>query len=188
MNLGTRRVWGPVAAAIAAALVCVTAFQAQPYRLLYNVTESMPLGWYLLRLEQPSVDTIPVGATVAYHPLIPAWAAGRYHYRPEHTFIKTIGAVPGEVLHTEARRVFACPSVPATLDPRKPGCRALGEVREQDSLGKPIPFEHRWHAHIIPPGFYYLYAGRRPESFDSRYQGLIPAERILGGARYLQKE
>lgn len=185
MHLGTQRVWLPVAIAILLSLLVVTGFYQQSWRLLYNVTESMPTGWYLLERESPRAEWLLPGTSVAYHPVIPNWARLRYNYKPEHTFVKAIGAVPGEVLHTEGRHVFACPTVTAAQDPRKPDCRELGEVLEEDSKGRPMPFEHPWKAHIIPEGYYYLYAGRRPGSFDSRYQGLIPQERILGRIIYL---
>lgn len=185
MNLGTQRVWRPVVVAILLTLLVVVGFYQQPYRLLYNVTESMPTGWYLLERKPPQADWLLPGTAVAYHPVIPSWAHSRYNYTPEHTFVKTIGAVPGEVLHTQGRRVYACPSAAATQDPRMPDCRSLGELLTVDSKGRPMPYDHPWKAFVIPDGYYYLYSGFSPRSFDSRYQGLIPQAQILGSIVYL---
>lgn len=170
------------ALALAGALL-VGAFICQPYRLLRNVTASMPIGWYLLdKSERPGV--FPVGTAIAYYPRIPGWAEGRYPWREDRLLIKRIGAGPGDVLHTVGMTDYRCPNRSAAAHPER-ACQRLGTKLSRDSDGRPIPDVPRWDRFRLPEGRYYMYGDGLEHSFDSRYQGLIAYERIAGTIRRL---
>lgn len=103
----------------------------------------------------------------------PSWAVGRY--APDGAeFIKTIGAVSGEILKLRhnGRTVLAC----------QPGgsCQVLGTALTRDSHGRPLPLPPFEDGEVIPSGMVYVRSNRVPNSYDSRYIGLVPARDIRG--------
>lgn len=164
------------------ALLALGAWQLSqsPYRLLINDTPSIPYGPYLLTLQGSEWEP-QVGELITYAPLIPDWAWGRAS--SAKTYTKFIGAVPGEWIQVEGRQLWACPSRESSAK----DCRDLGKVLAKDSKGLPIPPPSQtWGTGMkIPAGYYFVSALRIPNSFDSRYQGLIPRERIFGTTRPL---
>lgn len=156
----------------------------QPYRLYYNNTQSMPIGWYLSKRSELNAINPKQEDILTYRPLIPYWAENIIPWSSKSTFIKKVGAIPGEYLYSRPEGIYACPVKIAFPEQDPLRCRFLGAVISKTQKGDPIPLQElpRWEAYRIPEGYYYMYSDRVPNSFDSRYQGLIPKHRLLGYA------
>lgn len=164
------RAWrqGPLVRALMLTGVAVVVLQAVPelpVRPLIVTTASVPRGLYLLR---DDVQDLRRGEMVAFEYRSPDWAAGRY-LRDRSSIAKYILAVPGEQLRRDEHRLEACP--PAGE------CRDLGLVATHDSAGRPMQAD--LDGVTIPADQYYMGSQARG-SYDSRYYGLIPVDRIAG--------
>jgi len=58
----------------------------------------------------------------------------------------------------------------------------LGRAKDKDRYGKYV--ENFKYNGVIPEGYYFL-MGAHPDSYDSRYYGLVPRERIVGKVLYV---
>ena len=130
--------------------------------LIWNRTESMPLGWYWLHRGEHAAR----GDTVAFP--IPASVRQMVHergYLQDGAYlIKTVVALPGDRVCTEG----------AVL---RVNGRSLGAVLEEDRAGRPLP-----HAEVcaaVEAGEVYV-ASEHPRSFDSRVFGAIRLGEIRG--------
>jgi conjugative transfer signal peptidase TraF len=135
-----------------------------PVQLVYNVSPSVPLGWYL----RVPTHRLAVGMFVIAHlPPAAARLAARRGYLPLTVpVVKRIAAVPGELV-CERSRVLS-------IDGR-PVARALRE----DAQHRPLPV---WSGCVtLAPGEYLL-LGLAPDSYDSRYFGPVAGRAILGRA------
>lgn len=141
----------------------------QPWRLAFNVTPSEPMGLYAY---QNQGRTPNLGELIRFRYTAPIWAYGRY--APDGSvFLKRVGAVAGEVIQIEGPQVFAC-------NPH--GCRLLGQALEKDSAGRALPAPPASMAGVIPAGAVYMQSVEVPNSYDSRYFGLIYQSKVLGPA------
>ncbi|GKS84385.1 S26 family signal peptidase [Acidovorax sp. SUPP1855] len=145
-------------------------------QVVYNLSDSVPVGWYRIKpADSPprplSVDSIvltPLPADVA------ALAAQR-GYLPSHIpLLKRVGAVaPQHVCIVEG--VVRIDGVPAAA------------ALPADRMGRPLPsWPQCRHLH---PAELFLLSTTNPASFDSRYFGPIAASAVIGTAQpiYLEK-
>lgn len=136
-----------------------------------NGTESMPRGFWL---SLPFRGDLEPGQYVAV--CLPAsWQVKHYVGPGSCTtgvapVLKTIGAVPGDVVEMDADGVTINGQ---RLDNTAP--------LTADSVGRPLaawPFGR----YVVTPGEVFLFSSYSAKSFDSRYLGPIEVERIIARA------
>ena len=135
-------------------------------RLIYNPSDSVPVGWYRV---DPS-DAPRVGSIVltTLPPDAAALAAQRGYLPTRVPLLKRVGAVaPQEVcIAGSSVRIDGVPSA---------------AVLRADRLGRPLP---SWRqCRRLRPGELFLLSRTNPASFDSRYFGPVSASAVIGVAR-----
>ncbi|CAQ44859.1 S26 family signal peptidase [Stenotrophomonas maltophilia] len=169
-RLRARIVLASLSACGLAALAWAAFVQPLP-RLVYNPSDSVPIGWYRIG----SSDALHVGAIVltTLPPDAAALAAQR-RYLPAHVpLLKRVGAVaPQHVCVFDA--LVWIDGVP------------VAAVLPADRLGRPLP---SWpHCRRLEAGELFLLSSTNPASFDSRYFGLVSASAVIGVAHSLWLE
>ena len=155
--------------ALLAATAVLSSIAAKPVtRLLWNASESVPIGLYRL---QPT-DRLFVTELVAIEPPEPFatfLAEGRYLPRGI-PMLKRVLALPGQTVCREELRI--------TVDKTE-----MGVAREHDSRGRPLPV---WQGcHVVADGEVFLMNWQSANSLDGRYFGALPASAIVGRAEPL---
>nr|CUV27722.1 putative conjugal transfer TRAF transmembrane protein [Ralstonia solanacearum] len=158
-----------------AALAWVS-FATPSAHVVYNPSNSVPVGWYHVVPVNPSADSLHVGSIVlARLPVEPAVLAAQRGYLPPHIpLLKRIGAVaPQHVCIVDG--VVRVDSVP------------VAAVLRADRLGRPLSSWPQCRA--LAKGELFLLSVTNPASFDSRYFGPIAASAVIGEARpiYLER-
>ena len=156
--------WGTLAAVAAGILlVVVPSLQGRTPRFLWNVSPSVPLGFYRI---QPG--TLRRGDLVITRlPSEIAELANRRGYLPKSAhLIKFVLAIAGDRVCRFGDRIFVRGVLVA---------RAL----PHDSLGRLMP---SWHGcqRLVSGNLFLLAEG--PKSFDSRYFGVVSASDVVGRA------
>ena len=137
-------------------------------RIVYNPSDSVPLGWY--RIGPP--DSLHVGSIVlARLPADAAALAAQRGYLPEHIpLLKRIGAMSPQQVCIENYIV------------RIDGV-AVVDVRAADGRGRPLS---AWQqCRRLRDGELFLLSATNPASFDSRYFGPIAVSAVIGSAQPL---
>ncbi|MGY6268661.1 S26 family signal peptidase [Achromobacter denitrificans] len=147
---------------------------AQPLpRLIYNPSDSVPVGWYHVQpLDHRAASlprTLSVGSIVLTR--LPAGAAAlaaQRGYLPEHIpLLKRVGAVAPQHVCIVAGQV-RIDGVP------------VAAALSTDRLGRPLSF---WpQCRRLMPGELFLLSVTNPASFDSRYFGPVSASAVIGVA------
>ena len=130
--------------------------------VLWNRTDSEPLGVYTRSLQPPAIGRlIAFRAPAAAFP----YADGRMAYLRRVPILKQIAAAEGDLVCVRdgVLAINGRPTAPVyARDPRGRalpqwnGCRRLGVTE------------------------YFVYSDRIPNSFDSRYYGPVPGDQVLG--------
>ena len=153
-----------------AALAWAAFVQPLP-RLVYNPSDSVPVGWYRIG----SSDALHVGAIVltTLPPDVAALAAQRRYLPARVPLLKRVGAVaPQHVCVFDA--LVWIDGVP------------VAAVLAADRLGRPLP---SWpHCRRLEAGELFLLSSTNPVSFDSRYFGPVRAAAVIGVAHPLWLE
>ncbi len=137
-------------------------------RIVYNPSDSVPLGWY--RIGPP--DSLHVGSVVlAQLPTDAAALAAQRGYLPEHIpLLKRIGAMSPQQVCVQDHII------------RIDGV-ALAIALTADSRGRPLPV---WqHCRPLRNGELFLLSATNPASFDSRYFGPVAVSAVIGSAQPL---
>ena len=133
--------------------------------LVYNPSDSVPVGWYRIG---PS-DALRVGAIVltTLPPDAAALAAQRRYLPARVPLLKRVGAIaPQEVCISG--RIVRIDGVPSAA------------VLPADRWGRPLP---SWQqCRRLEPGELFLLSTTNPASFDSRYFGPVRASDVIGVA------
>ena len=134
-------------------------------RLVYNPSDSVPIGWYRIG----SSDALHVGAIVltTLPPDVAALAAQRRYLPARVPLLKRVGAVaPQHVCVFDA--LVWIDGVP------------VAAVLAADRLGRPLP---SWpQCRQLRPGELFLLSATNPVSFDSRYFGPVSTSAVIGVA------
>lgn len=141
--------------------------------IIYNPSDSVPVGWYRIY----PADSLHVGSIVlAQLPADVAAFAAQRGYLPSHIpLLKRVGAVAPQhvcILDDQVR----IDGVP------------VAAVLPADRLGQPLP---AWpQCRVLAEGELFLLSTTNLASFDSRYFGPIPASAVIGVAQpiYLEKQ
>jgi conjugative transfer signal peptidase TraF len=146
--------------------VLVAPVVAEPVPLyVWNVSESVPVGLYRL---QPA-DRLFVTDLVAIQPP-----------EPLATFLDLNGYLPAGI--PMLKRVLALPGQKVCRSGRTISVDAIdvGEARERDSRGRPLPV---WHGcRVVGEGELFLMNWQSEDSLDGRYFGPIAASSVIGRA------
>lgn len=143
-------------------------------RLIYNPSDSVPVGWYRVDPSSNRTDSLPRPLSVGSIVLVPlpaeaATLAAQRGYLPTRVpLLKRVGAIaPQEVcIAGSSVRIDGVPSA---------------AVLRVDRLGRPLP---SWRqCRRLRPGELFLLSRTNPASFDSRYFGPVSASAVIGVAR-----
>jgi conjugative transfer signal peptidase TraF len=149
--------------AFALATLAWSAFGTHGPRLVYNASDSVPMGWYRIR----HADSLTVGNIVLAR-LPAAWAefAERRGYLPARIpILKRIGAVAPQQVCIRGRIVH----VDGVL---------AGAALPHDRLGRSMP---AWEVcRRLAGDELFLLSNDNPASFDSRYFGPISSSTVVG--------
>jgi len=171
-RIRARLVLAGITACGLAALAWAAFVQPLP-RLVYNPSDSVEVGWYLvdpLHLRAGSLPwAAPVGSIVltTLPPDAAALAAQRRYLPARVPLLKRVGAVaPQHVCIFDA--LVWIDGVP------------VAAVLSADRMGRPLP---SWpHCRRLEPGELFLLSATNPASFDSRYFGPVSAAAVIGVA------
>jgi conjugative transfer signal peptidase TraF len=166
-----------VLSACGLAALAWASFAMPSARVVYNPSNSVPVGWYRIELVNSLADSLQVGSIVLA-PLpeeVAALAAQRGYLPPHIPLLKRVGAVaPQHVCIVNG--VVRIDGVP------------VAAVLRADRLGRPLPSWPQCRA--LAEGELFLLSVTNPASFDSRYFGPIAASTVIGKAQpiYLEKQ
>ncbi|EJQ7927582.1 S26 family signal peptidase [Pseudomonas aeruginosa] len=175
-RLRARIVLAGLAACGLAALAWASFVQPLP-RLIYNPSDSVPVGWYRVdplhhrpgSQSRPLPPSLRVGSIVltTLPPDAATLAAQRGYLPARVPLLKRVGAVaPQQVCVFDA--LVWIDGVP------------VAAVRPADRLGRPLP---SWpQCRQLRPGELFLLSSTNPASFDSRYFGPVSASAVIGVA------
>lgn len=160
-------------AAVGLAALAWAAFVQPLPRLIYNPSDSVPVGWYRVDPQRHGADSLPralsVGSIVltTLPPDVAALAAQR-GYLPAHVpLLKRVGAVAPQHVCIVAGQVHI-DGVP------------VAAALPADRLGWPLPSLPLCRR--LEPGELFLLSVTNPASFDSRYFGPVSASAVIGVA------
>ena len=148
----------------ASALVATAALEPLPL-CVWNVSASVPIGLYSLR----PAENFQVTDLLAIKPPEPLAA-----------FLDLNGYLPVGV--PMLKRVLALPGQTVCRNGQTIAVDGInvGEARERDGRGRPLPV---WHGcRVIADGDVFVMNWRSAESLDSRYFGPLPASAVIGRA------
>ncbi len=165
-----------MSATLGLAALAWAAFVKPPARVVYNVTDSVPVGWYRIEPVLDSASSPPhalhVDSIVLTRlPAEPAALAAQRGYLPSHIpLLKRVGAVPPQhvCILDGIVRIDGVPSA---------------AVLRADRWGRVLP---DWHGcRALRDGEIFLLSNTNPASFDSRYFGPVAASSVIGLAQPL---
>ncbi|MCL4777300.1 MAG: S26 family signal peptidase [Gammaproteobacteria bacterium] len=138
-------------------------------RVIYNPSDSVPVGWYRVDPPRHRADLLPVDSIVLTRlPHGAAELAAQRGYLPAHVpLLKRVGAVAPQQVCVVGRNV-RIDGVPAA------------DALPADRWGRPLP---SWQeCRQLRSGELFLLSVTNPASFDSRYFGPIAASDVIGVA------
>jgi conjugative transfer signal peptidase TraF len=148
-------------------------------RVIYNPTDSVPIGWYRVdpfdRLADPLHNPVQVDSIVLAHlPAQAALLAAQRDYLPLGIpLLKRVGAIAPQEVCVVGRSV-RIDGVP------------VAAALAADHLGRPLP---AWQqCRRLRPGELFLLSTINPASFDSRYFGPVATSAVIGLAHPLWLE
>jgi conjugative transfer signal peptidase TraF len=149
----------------AVAFLLASTGEQSPKRLIWNASESVPIGLYRLR----PLRKLAVTDLVAVQPPEPlATSLSEGGYLPRGIpMLKRILALPGQTVCRD-HLTIAVDDI------------ALGQARERDGHGRLLPV---WQGcRVVADGEVFLMNWQSADSLDGRYFGVLPATVIIGRA------
>ena len=155
--------------AVGVALIAIPATGILPPILLYNPSESAPLGWYRIEaIDEISRDDL----VVANLPTDASKLAAQRGYLPTGIpVIKTVAALDGDMVCEEngLLQINGLPTV---------------QVLAADKAGRPLPSPWKTCRQLREDEVLLL-SHRTPDSFDGRYFGVVQRTDIIGRADWM---
>ena len=159
-------------AMLGAAALALSSIAAKPAKYyIWNASASVPIGLYRMR---PN-GKLFVTELVAVEPPEPlsTFLSERGYLPRGVPILKRVLALPGQTVCRDRLTI--------TVDDM-----ALGEARERDSRGRPLP---TWQGcRVIAEGEVFLMNWQSADSLDGRYFGVLPTTAIIGRAEPLWTE
>jgi conjugative transfer signal peptidase TraF len=149
----------------AAAALVLSSIEAKSPLYIWNVSESVPIGLYHVR----PAERLAVTDLVVVQPPEPlASFLDLNGYLPIGVpMLKRVLALPGQTVCRTGLTV--------TVDNIE-----MGEARERDGRGRPLPV---WRGcRVVAGDEVFLMNWQSPDSFDGRYFGPMPASSVIGHA------
>lgn len=148
-----------------------TAMAHAGYTVIANLTPSVPGGLYLANQNSTALSR---GQIVSFFPHNAAAEHGfkRGWIKPGGAYIKRVAALAGDMVCVDAELAVATNGVgePATYT-------RFGPVAEADREGRPLPHELSGCTRV-PSGYFLPVGDALPNSFDGRYYGFVPVDKI----------
>jgi conjugative transfer signal peptidase TraF len=160
--------WRWLAISLGGVALLATSFAKPRPVLLWNASDSAPIGLYMLRANQPLVRGDMVAATLAepYRSL----AYTRRYLPRDVPLIKQIAAVSGDTVCAQGDNIII-------------NQRRVTQRKRSDAQARALP---RWQGCIrLGARQYFLLMNKHPASFDGRYFGVTDAQNIIGKVRLL---
>jgi conjugative transfer signal peptidase TraF len=153
---------------LGAAVALLSTIGAKSAHLIWNASASVPIGLYLL---QPAGNLFVTELVAVQPPELLATFLADGGYLPRGIpMLKRVLALPGQAVCRDRLTV--------AIDNIK-----MGEAREHDSRGRPLPV---WQGcRVIPDGEVFLMNWQSADSLDGRYFGVLPTTAIVGRAEPL---
>lgn len=151
-------------AVVAAVLLLSTVGGATPH-YIWNASNSVPIGLYRLR----PVTKLTVTELVAVQPpdLLAAFLDLNGYLPSGVPMLKRVLALSGQTVCRNGLKIAV-----DGID--------VGQARERDGRGHPLPV---WHGcHVIADGDVFVMNWQSADSLDSRYFGPLPASAVIGKA------
>lgn len=172
MTLGARSARWPLAL-LAGSLMALgwTAIAASSPRLIYNASDSVPVGWYRIS----PANTLAPGDLVLVHlpPEVKSLAAQRGYLPANVPLLKAVAATAPQRVCVQGSQV------------RIDGVVVARRMR-WDRQGRALP---TWQAcRRLVSDELFLLSGNNPASFDSRYFGPVSVDAVIGRAQPLWLE
>ena len=149
----------------ASSLIAFTAIAPQPPKLVWNASESVPIGLYAI---SPAAELSVNDLVLARPPEPLASFLSDGGYLPRGVpLLKRVAALPGQRVCRDGLSV----SVDGVHH---------ADARERDRFGRELPF---WSGcRVIADGEVFLLNWDNPASLDGRYFGPVPAASVVGRA------
>ncbi|PHS75507.1 MAG: peptidase [Porticoccus sp.] len=157
------------------AVLVWAAFTPSKARVVYNASDSVPIGWYHITLLGTDVNAIPVDSIVLVDlPDAVAVLADQRGYLPlDVPLLKRVGAMAPQHVCIVGGTLYI-DSVP------------VAHVLLIDAQARPLP---SWtHCRQLDEGELFLLSTTNPASFDSRYFGPIDRANVIGVAHRFDLE
>lgn len=173
---GARRMVWPIAlpALVSAVAVMWSALAAPPAQVVYNASDSVPVGWYRIEPVEPN-EPVQVGDLVLVRlPPETALFAARRGYLPTGVpLLKSVAAGPRQRVCATGTRV------------RVDG-QVVAHALKRDRAGRPMPC---WQGcRELGEREVLLLSANHAESFDGRYFGPVTLDAVLGKAHPLSMD
>ena len=180
---------------LVAVILGAPALYYSPWKLTYNITPSAPRGLYLEhRIDRMPMSELHYGERILFRYRCPRTQVTAAipgtgingtacldrqvaPYPDGAHFIKEVAGKPGDRLYTRNGSDYIQRASGKTV--------SVGAILARAPSGRPIPFHPTWSGQSIPRGQLYLSSTRVPQSYDSRYFGLVNRDRILGTVKLL---
>jgi conjugative transfer signal peptidase TraF len=155
-------------AALGVAGVTLPAVTAMPTRLIWNVSESVPLGLYVVTTGAPIRRGTAVA--VAPPPTLARFMAERGYLGHGAPMLKTVAALSGDKVCRRGVKISVNGAV-------------IARAKKRDNKGRDLPV---WRGcHRLLQSEIFLVNSGVTDSMDGRYFGVLPRSAIIGKAHLL---
>jgi type IV secretory pathway protease TraF len=143
-------------------LVARPVVQPMP-RLIWNASESVPIGWYFVAKRQPKIGEIAVIKPVDW---VQLYASSRGYLPQDVWLLKPVSASHPSIICRFGSHVFV-------------NGKQVAKAKIVDKMYRILPV---WKGCIALSSTQYFVLGRHRNSFDSRYFGPIEQSQVVGTA------
>jgi conjugative transfer signal peptidase TraF len=131
--------------------------------VIWNASESVPTGWYLVSKRQPNVGEIAVIKPAEW---VQIYASSRGYLPKDVWLLKPIHAVNPSIICRFSRYVFV-------------DGKHVAKAKFIDKMGRVLPV---WKGCKALTQTQYFVLGHHRDSFDSRYFGSVDRSQVVGTA------